>query len=150
MKLLNRPADDASAANQLQLLQTELRTKDRLLQDLKHSVSQSQLSQAQLNRVERERNVQLADLERLRGDRDEMREQLRAHADECARVELQSAEVQRMNDLLVGENRALGANGTALQATAEMLRERLADVERRRQVAEAECSRVRTSFEQLK
>lgn len=151
VKLLNRPTGvDGSAAHQLQLLQTELRTKDRLLQDLQHSVSQSQLTKAQLNRAERERTVQMADIEQLRCTCDELREQLRALSEEGARAEQQRTEVQRQNDLMVGENRALCANGTALQATAEMLRERLAEVEQRRQAAEAECARVRTSFEQMK
>lgn len=150
-KLLNRPSFE-----QLQRLQTELRAKEVALHDLQQRQQSGtpRPTQAQLNRAERERAVHLADCQRLRAQCEELRQRLQSSNAEsteyCERIELQQAELRAINERLMEENRTLCANRAALQSTADMLRERLARVERCRQSAEEDCVKVRTSYEQMR
>lgn len=159
LKLLNRPQPDDT---ELHRLQTQLRTKDAQLNELQHTLQQHQLQKigsshsvtAVLNRVERENGVMQAECDRLRTERDELRERLHARTAEQAehveRVEQQCRALNALNGRLEGETKVTGANAVALQATAEMLRQRLADVEATVRDRDAECSQLRTSYQQMK
>lgn len=151
LEMLNRPI--VTDENEVRRLQSEIRSRDVQNQELQHQlrrVESSQSTKALVNRVERENRVLQVDVERLREERDEIRERLHALTDENAMQIQQHRIMNELNARLQNENKIISANTTGLQASAEMLRNRLTELEAIVREKDEECARVRASFEQLK
>lgn len=157
MNLLAQPDHSQKIAELEQTLarkQTELDALQRQHYSARTQSDCVQTSRSAMHRAERERDVMRAEIDRLRMERDELRQRLQMATDmQKTNQQSMDGRLQKLMeklDTVEGENRRLITTQVPSRTTIEMLREEVSGLRTHILELEKENSKLKTSYNQIK